>query len=109
MAEGPAGAPLAGTDLDALAAFHRALIARQPFVAWTGTDAARIRGEATPDATIRVCFGDTEATVTRDWVAWTAAIPPGQNPARAVVEASMDEATTTLTLSRQAFSHTAPH
>ncbi len=105
MAQGPARAPLGGTDLDALTAFHRALIARQPFVAWTGADAARLVGEATPDATVRVRFGGRETTVTRDWVVWTAAIPPGHVPAEAVVEAMLQDATTTLALSRQPFSH----
>lgn len=52
MAEGPGGEPIHGADLDAVVAWHRALIRREPFVVVLQRGPTVWSGECTPGAQV---------------------------------------------------------
>jgi hypothetical protein len=75
MAAGPGNAPLNADELKALVDYHKAMIAKQPFVVVTrateGDDGVTVEGDVTPDVTVTV--DDHEAKV--DGHLWRVAVP----------------------------------
>ena len=108
MAEGPAGAPLAGRELDAQVAFHRALLAKEPFVAWTGQSGGEIAGEVSPDTTVSARVKGVEVPAKVDDTRWRLTLPAGTAASDVTVVARSDATSTTLALKDAAFSHGTP-
>jgi hypothetical protein len=108
MAEGPSQAPLAQPELDAQVAFHRALIARQPFLSWTEKSAGSVSGEVTPGARVSATVGGktVEAQLSRG--SWSVRLPASTGAFAVKVSASTGKTTVTLDLGQSTFTHAAP-
>jgi hypothetical protein len=105
MAAGPGGKALAGRDLDALVGLHRAMIAKQPYLAWTGRDGRKLKGDVSPGAKVTAKSGKNAVTVTVKGLAWSLEIPVGTSPGDITLEAVKGKASTKLDLRRHAFTH----
>jgi hypothetical protein len=96
MAAGPGNAPVDATQLAILVEYHKAMIARQPFLAVTkaatSNEAVTVEGEVTPDSTVTV--GETAATIAG--TTWTVTVPKA--PLLSIV-ARAGSATQTITFS----------
>ena len=108
MAAGPAQASLSGQELEAQVAFHRALIARQPFLAWTGMDADSATGEVTPGARVHATVNGRPTQVKTSRHTWQVRLPGSNKPVAVSVSASSGKTSVTLDLGRSAFTHAAP-
>jgi len=114
MMAGPAGLRPTHAEVDAMAAYHRALLADQPFVVVTNAAAASagqagaLRGEADPGAEVAVTAGEEVLEVKRDGVSWSAALPAGWSgeagPTLAIT-ATRGDAQTRLAFPAEAWSH----
>lgn len=98
-------APLDGADLEAEVAYHRAMIAKEPFLAITKITSMQISGEVTEKSVVRVKFKRSTIWAIVNNTAWKTAIPRGEKPADAVVTAILDKRSTVLRLASSAFSH----
>lgn len=105
MAEGPAGAPLQGESLSAQVAFHRALIRKEPFVAWTGRSVTELWGEVTENAKVQVRFGKRLQAASVKGAEWRVKIPAQASAQTAQVIATWRGKQTTLQLRQGAYSH----
>lgn len=105
MAEGPAGAPIQGESLSAQVAFHRALIRKEPFVAWTGRSATELWGEVTEHAKVQVRFGKRLQSASVKGSEWRVKVPAQANAQTAQVIATWKGKQTTLLLQQSAYSH----
>ena len=109
MASGPAQAPISAPQLEIEVAYHRALIAKQPFV--VVTDVTRdeksltLHGEATPGSALQIVAGKTKADAKLEKFAWTATLPANVDLNSATLTAKVGEAQTILKLSKSAWSH----
>jgi hypothetical protein len=108
MAEGPAGAPLVGRELDAQVAFHRALLAKEPFLAWTAQSETGVAGEVSPDSTVTARLNDRETSAQLVDTRWRVALPSGARASDVTVVACSGASSTTLALRDASFSHGAP-
>ena len=92
MAEGPAQAPLAPAELDAVAAWHRAIRDKKPFVIIVKSEKTatgwRLSGEISPGATLQI----NEKEVEVEGSSWTTEVAVGAIRLRA----TKGEATTEL-------------
>jgi mono/diheme cytochrome c family protein len=111
MAEGPAGAPLKGEALEAQVAYHRSLVQKTPFVVVTKLSNETLRGEATPNARISVCWQNgatrNEVQATRDGDNWSAKLPSNIDMKTVQISAQMGEVKTVIKLADE-YSHRAP-
>ena len=111
MAEGPAMAPLEPAQLDLETAYHRSLVDGRPFLVVTEEDekSSTLKGETTPGATVEVEAGAHAVAATVDEHQWSVTLPKtGTDWTKLQVTAKKGDATTTLDLSEQTFSHQKP-
>lgn len=85
MAEGPGNAPLQEDDLKVEVAYHRALVAGEPFVSVTGNDNGTLSGEVSPGSSVTI---DGKAA-TVEGMKWS-------GPKGALIVAVRDQKKTTL-------------
>lgn len=104
MAAGPAMSPVDGEDLEALTAFHRALSAGAPFVAWLGRDGGDLVGEVMPGAgaEVEVRVGDRSFMAEVNGHAWRAAV--GDAKGEVMVRAVREGREAVVLLSERAWS-----
>ena len=104
-----ADSPLKGMDLDAQIAYHRALIAKEPFLVVTQVKEGEISGEVAEKATVQVKVKRATVTAEVKYTGWKAELPKGVKASDLVVSATLDGRTTTLKVSRETFSHSKPN
>lgn len=78
MSEGPAGAPLKASELEAMTAYHRSLIRRQPFVVVTGIRDNILSGEVSPGSRILLIDQGKRVPVSIEGHTWEAELPGGR-------------------------------
>jgi hypothetical protein len=105
MTEGPGGEPLRGADLDALVAWHRALIRREPFLVLLHRGNETWSGECTPGAKVVALDGGRRIPAKVSGFRWSMTPPAG---ARLVLEARVEARTTRLDPASRSFSHHEP-
>ncbi len=112
MCKGPGEVPLKGKSLDALAAYHRSLVDRQPFVALTAVGAAAISGDVTYGSDIVAHLGGETLKGRITGTNWLIRFPEGTVAKDALREtrivANLRGRKTELDLSRHTFSHANP-
>lgn len=112
MCKGPGEMPLEGSSLDALAAYHRSLADRQPFIALTAVGATAISGDVTYGSDIVAQIGDEVLKGQITGTEWLIRFPEGTVVKEALREtrivANLRGRKTELDLSRHAFSHATP-
>jgi hypothetical protein len=101
-------APLDGVDLDAQIAYHRSMIAKEPFVAVTKCEGGQLSGEVTEKAVVTVKFRHSSVKAEVKGATWKATAPKGEKPTDAVITAELDKRSATLPLSKASFSQSAP-
>lgn len=112
MAAGPGGAPLQDVNLEAQVAWHRSLVDKRPFLAWTGWSLFSLQGEITPESTVELHLGKTRIPAQVKGHTWTILLEPGTsnldilNKGSLVAEKNSQQ--TLLRLSESAFSHNQP-
>jgi hypothetical protein len=105
MSAGPGGEALTGVDLDAQTAFHQEIIAKKPFIDWTGQKGRTLSGEVTPKATVELVLRDRKLPATIDVDGnWTVSYPEGAALAKAKIEATLGKAVTAIPLDTRAYS-----
>lgn len=108
MAAGPGGAPIEGSHLGAVVAYHRAMIAKEPFVAWTGASKDKLEFEVSPGAEFVAKAGENVLEVSKGEGAYEVKLPAGMAASSVVVEAARGESKTQLELSKATTSHARP-
>lgn len=112
MADGPGNAPLSDADLAIEVAYHRSLIDKQPFIALTHSERQNaglvLKGEATPDASVKVMVGDKTIEAKTDYQNWTATLPRNSQLPKVQIMAVKGGQKTTLDLSKSNYSHRQP-
>lgn len=100
MARGPAQEPLDPPGLAAQTAFHRAIIAGDPYLSVTGIQPAELSGEVSAEAAVSVALPNVEkplpATVSES--SWKVALPPNTPLAGIRLTAERAGRRTTLSL-----------
>lgn len=104
MAAGPAGAPLKGSALAAQVAFHRSLLADEPFLLFGGLSEGVMSGEVRPGSTVRLVWSGGEVAAEVTGHRWRLDLPE-RLPAAPRLVAEREGARTELDLQRAAFSH----
>lgn len=105
MTEGPGGEPLRGVDLDALVAWHRALIRREPFLVVLHRSDQTWSGECAPGAQVAAVDGARRVTAKVSGFRWS--LTPRTN-AKMTLEARLNGRTTRLDPASRSFSHHEP-
>jgi hypothetical protein len=104
MADGPGMAPIEGNDLTAQVDYHKALIAKGPFLAWCGHDGDAISGEVTKGAKVSASDGEKPLTVEVKKTRWTISLPASASLAGVTITATLDAKQTALRLGEAAWS-----
>lgn len=105
MCEGPGQNPLKGADLDALTDFHRALIAKIPFIDITVRKTNHLEGEVyPPNAKVTLGSGDNRIPVTVDDGDWSIDFEPGQTGPKSTLTASASIGKASLTIGTESWS-----
>lgn len=111
MAAGPGFAPLEGEALEIQVAYHRSLIANEPFIIWNQAQGQTWSGEVYPGSSVRVKVdGETFPAQVGD-ATWQVALPADWRAQAAEgvwLIAEYDEAATQLNLTESAYSHHQP-
>jgi hypothetical protein len=107
MAEGPGQSPLDGQELAAQVAYHQAIIAHLPFIAWTGQAGQNLSGEVTRKATMSASINREELTVIVKGTKWTLELPVGKDASSVVLTATLSGKSVTLNLGKVDYS--TPH
>jgi hypothetical protein len=112
MAQGPGQSPLDAEQLEIETAFHRSILAAQPFVAVakieTKTDGVIISGEATPETKVVLAVGDSQYEAKRDGTnehQWQVTLPAGTEEKNVQVKATIKDVSTTIALAETRYSH----
>jgi len=106
MADGPGQITLQPVEVDALTAYHRAIIRHEPFLDLTARTPEKLEGEVTPGSSISIRLGKKTLAAKVDGSRWSAALPiAGGTP---VITARLNDTQTVLDIARTAFSHEAP-
>jgi hypothetical protein len=105
MTEGPGGEPLRGVDLDALVAWHRALIRREPFLVLLRRGSGAWSGECTPGAQVVALDGARRVSAKVVGSRWS--LTPRAS-ARIILEVRFAGRTTRLDPALRSFSHHEP-
>jgi hypothetical protein len=100
--------PLAGQDLEAQIAFHRALIANEPFLVVTDLKAGELSGEVSEKATVSARFKRSSALAEVKGTTWKVAVPKGARALDAVITATVGKGTSILTFANASFTHGPP-
>lgn len=100
--------PLAGRELDAQVAYHRALIVKEPFIVITAIGSLQIKGEALPKTEISCRIGDKSIKGTLKSGLWSVDLPPHVDPYSAVITAKLKKASVELPVLSSAWSHYKP-
>jgi hypothetical protein len=107
MAEGQGQAPLTDADLNAEVAYHRALILKQPFVAWSAVETGQISGEVSAGAAVSASAGGKPLKVAQKGTMWAINLD-GTKAEDVTVSATGGGGTTTLPLAKASYSQSAP-
>lgn len=106
MAEGPAGAPLKASELEAMTAYHRSLISKQPFVVVTAIRDNILTGEVSPGSRILLIDQGKRVPVYIEGHTWEAELPGGRRSfERAVLYVTGKGKAVTLRLGEHRYSH----
>lgn len=97
--------PLKGVDLDAEVAYHRALIAGDPFIVVIHAKDGRLSGEVTEKAAVTVKFKRSTVSAEVKLVSWSVSVPKGEKAEDAVVTATLQKRSTVVRLVKECFSH----
>jgi hypothetical protein len=109
MANGPAMSPIDESQLAAETAYHRAIMAGEPYVSVTKITEAELSGEVMPDAKVTVKIGAKEIDAKVEDAVWVAAIPAGTKVSEVTIVAVRNKRETTLALKGGFyFSHSSP-
>lgn len=114
MMRGPAGLAPTDADLDAMVAYHRALRAKQPFVAvinarsWRGGEDAVLQGEAPPGAEVRIERGDVQHIPDRAAAAWSLDLRAADEPSLRISAERDEKHRTQFDFPAQQWSHHQP-
>lgn len=104
MAAGPAGAPLEEDALAAQVAFHRSLLAGEPFLVFGGLSEGVMSGEVRPGSTVRLVWSEGEVVAEVTGHRWRLNLPESL-PAAPRLVAEREGSRTELDLRRTSFSH----
>lgn len=91
MANGPGQSALDDEGLAAQVAYHQAIIAKTPFIDWTGLEGSTMTGEATRKSTVTAAIGDTSIPVVFTGIKWTLSLPSGTSAAAVTVTARLGD------------------
>ena len=109
MAAGPGNAPIKDRALEIEVAYHRALIAKQPFIVLTEVtekDGIKtLHGEVSPESTIQLVVNQKQVLVSVEDAAWTAVLPRDAVIPNGVLTVTKDAVTTVLQLKVGMWSH----
>ena len=100
---------LEGVDLDAQIAYHRSMIAKEPFIVLMSSDNGILVGEVPEKTEVKVKFKRSSTTTIGVRTSrWSVAIPKGEKLENCVITATLNKHTTTLIPKKSAFSHAEP-
>jgi hypothetical protein len=106
MTEEKARVALTDKELDVLASWMRALMKKEPHVAWVETKGAELVFEATSGATVTATVKGSAVAVRQDKGLWKLTRPAGSVAGDVVVTATLQRKSTKLALKSAASSHT---
>jgi hypothetical protein len=101
-------APLKGLELEAQVAYHRAMIAKEPFLVVTRTKDGELAGEVAEKAVVSVKYRRISVTAEVKATSWKSRVPKGEKPEDAVITATLGKRTSVVRLSKESFSHSRP-
>ncbi|MBN9504159.1 MAG: hypothetical protein BGO01_16095 [Armatimonadetes bacterium 55-13] len=105
MAEGPGQSPLEKDALLAQAAFHRSLIAKEPFLFITGYAKGVLSGETLPGAKVTAMVGKKTFPAKVKEKTWTVVLPATTAVRSISVQAKLNDKLTKLSLDKGWYSH----
>jgi hypothetical protein len=108
MTDGQARSPLGNKELDVLAAWFRAFLKKEPFVAWTSTNGSKLNFETSAGATLTATASGKSVAVTQSRGLWTLTLPSGASASSVVVTAKSGDKKIELKLAGASTSHTSP-
>ncbi len=108
MAKGPGNSPLEADENLVVAAYHRSLIRRTPFLSVTDAATSQWTGEATAGAAVTLRVNGRPVVAALDGWNWTAVVPAGTDPAAVLITATLNGKTAELHPAAAACSDTAP-
>jgi hypothetical protein len=104
MADGPGQSPLDSNELTAQVDFHKALIAKGPFLCWSEQDGQILKGEVTKGSTVEAHAGSKSIPVEVKRWHWSLELPVDVKASEVILKAVLDKKETTLELAAQAWS-----